>query len=52
LNVVFVANDLVSQDILGVTAEFTLERKRTNVTCATGHLLRVERCRNINVVIT
>ena len=35
LNVLFVANDLHSQVALRVTAEFTVDRNRTNVICVT-----------------
>ena len=39
LNVVFVADDSHRLDILLCTAEFTVERNRTNVTRVTRHLV-------------
>ena len=39
LNVLFVANDSQEQVTLLDTAEFTVERNRTNVTCVTRHLV-------------
>jgi len=43
LNVVFVANDLHGLEILLLTAEFTVETNRTNVSCVTRYLM----CLNI-----
>ena len=42
LNVVFVANDSLHHNALLLTAEFTVERNHTNVTCVTGHLVSRE----------
>ena len=42
LNVLFVANDSHKQVTLLVTAEFTVERSRTNVACVTRHLVSLE----------
>jgi len=42
LNVLFVANDLHNQVALLDTAEFTVERNRTNVTCVTRRLVSLE----------
>ena len=42
LNVQFVANDLHGQIALRGTAEFTVERSRTNVTCVTRRLVGLE----------
>ena len=39
MNVMFVANDSHRLDILPGIAEFTVERKHTNVTCVTRHLV-------------
>jgi len=39
LNVVFVANDSKHQVISSITAEYTAERNRTNVTCVTRRLV-------------
>jgi len=42
LNVLFVANDLQRQVTLLITAEFTVERNRTNVTCVTRRLVSLD----------
>jgi len=42
LNVLFVANDLQHQVTLLSTAEFTVEKNHTNVTCVTRHLVCLE----------
>jgi len=42
LNVLFVANDLHGQITLRITAEFTVERNLTNVTCVTRRLVSLE----------
>ena len=42
LNVLFVANDSQEQVTLLVTAEFTVERNRTNVTCVTRRLVGLD----------
>ena len=42
LNVLFVANDSQHQVTLLNTAEFTVERNRTNVTCVTRRLVRLD----------
>jgi len=42
LNVQFAANDSHGLDILLHTAEFTVERSHTNVTCVTRHLVSLE----------
>jgi len=42
LNVLFVGNDLQRLDILLDTAEFTVERNRTNVTSVTRHLVGLD----------
>jgi len=42
LNVLFVANDSQKQVTLLDTAEFTVERKRTNVTSVTRRLVSLE----------
>ena len=42
LNVLFVANDSQHQVTLLSTAELTVERNRTNVTCVTRRLVRLE----------
>ena len=42
LNVLFVANDSRYQVALLVTAEFTVERNRTNATCVTRRLVSLE----------
>ena len=42
LNVLFVANDSQEQVALLSTAEFTVERSRTNVACVTRHLVSLE----------
>ena len=42
LNVLFVANDSHKQVTLLVTAEFTVEKNRTNVTCVTRRLVSLE----------
>jgi len=42
LNVLLVANDLQLQVTLLSTAEFTVDRNCTNVTCVTRHLVRLE----------
>jgi len=42
LNVLFVANDSQEQINLLVTAEFTVERNRTNVTCVTRRLVSLD----------
>ena len=42
LNVLFVANDLHRLEALLYTAEFTVERNHTNVTCVTRHLVSLE----------
>jgi len=39
LNVQFVANDLQRQAALCITAEFTVDRNRTNVTCVSRRLV-------------
>ena len=43
LNVLFVANNSQDQVTLLITAEFTVERNRTNVTCVTRHLVHLSR---------
>ena len=42
LNVLFVANDSQHQVTLLYTAEFTVERNRTNVTCVTRRLVSLD----------
>jgi len=42
LNVLFVANDSQEQVTLLSTAEFTVEKNRTNVTCVTRRLVSLE----------
>ena len=42
LNVVIVANDSQRLDTLLDTAEFTVERNRTIVTCVTRHLVTLD----------
>ena len=42
LNVLFVANDSHKQVALLVTAEFTVEINRTNVTCVTRRLVSLD----------
>jgi len=39
---VFVANDSHGLEILLYTAEFTVERNHTNVTCVTRHLVGLD----------
>jgi len=42
LHVLFVANDLRDQITLVVTAEFTVEKNRTNAICVTRHFVTPE----------
>jgi len=42
LNVLFAANDFQRLETLLDTAEFTVERNHTNVTCVTRHLVSLE----------
>ena len=52
LNVLFVANDSHNQVALLHTAEFTVERNLTNVTCVTKVSVRQAACRHMCVVYT